>query len=816
MTPRSFIGKLRATLPEDCWFWHITALHQDPIIWHELSEGDLGLRALSQLGSHPQAWSPASLALLSLECSLPLSSLQQEPLQALPPEVGQRAARAYQDFTRPAEEAIPQTLAQAGLLAAALRERRRRTGSWEGIRNDLESRPLTDWSTALACLYGLIPDPLALLLSLLQHKTLEKETVETVLHIFLCQSLSPQDQLTFLLSLLAESSEFVQGQMLQGLASKRKSLAKELAENLLRVSDSPDDEKPPLTSHEAGILYSLADDPPQAQQALSVALEETRLQQAELAAQLAHAAARAGDLKTATSSWEQAVVLAPERQEYKAQHILALLAHNQPEVARAKLSDQQRFNEDPNLLIAAAGTAYHIKDFTEARSLALNALEILSQSTQAIPPPDICNHLSTLFLDLELLSEAIQMAERTTQHYPQNAEAWRLLAQAHLLNDNSFQAYDAAHMAVAFDPQRPELRRLLAETLEACEEWDTALQERRVLMAADHSALDSTRPIADQISDYCALAQCALNVGQPQEAIKACRQAMELDAQDGSVHALMSASLYALGETEQAQEYFNQATAIAPRRPEPWLSLAQAQHKAGHEDKALETLRAAVHAVPQSAEVHLTLGEALLASQAPSQALPVLRRATTLTQQKGKGSLTRAYGKANYRRLSSQIAARLGETLCELGHLEEAREVLVEAYEKAPTHPLIARQYARVHLSLKDPQTALSALAVVVATHPQEIQPYIDYADTLLTLGEDPQEALRVISDVLRRNPEHQVAKALYAEALQANGDFPVARAAYQEIVSSDLVNQPDWQARIHLGHGQTELALGQPEVALG
>ncbi|MEW6718796.1 MAG: tetratricopeptide repeat protein, partial [Chloroflexota bacterium] len=42
------------------------------------------------------------------------------------------------------------------------------------------------------------------------------------------------------------------------------------------------------------------------------------------------------------------------------------------------------------------------------------------------------------------------------------------------------------------------------------------------------------------------------------------------------------------------------------------------------------------------------------------------------------------------------------------------------------------------------------------------------------------------------------------------------ARAAYQEIVSSDLVNQPDWQARIHLGHGQTELALGQPEVALG
>jgi len=86
----------------------------------------------------------------------------------------------------PASQSPTSALSQAGLLALALRERRRVVGSWNGLagellntsrltantqaqpRNRIELPPsfFSTWSTPIACLYGLIPDPEDMLLSL--------------------------------------------------------------------------------------------------------------------------------------------------------------------------------------------------------------------------------------------------------------------------------------------------------------------------------------------------------------------------------------------------------------------------------------------------------------------------------------------------------------------------------------------------------------------------------------------------------------------------------------------------------------------------
>ncbi len=167
----------------------LTALRHDPLVWKMLPLLDLDGYAQRQAGKETaEAWAPASLALFALETDLNADGLRREPLMVLDGNLQRRALAVFEETLRTGRE--PADLKEAGLLALALRERRRKTRSWAGLTDDLmlksglnPERMVGIWKSALACLYTLIPDRSELLKALL-----DKETgvgMEWCIHILL-------------------------------------------------------------------------------------------------------------------------------------------------------------------------------------------------------------------------------------------------------------------------------------------------------------------------------------------------------------------------------------------------------------------------------------------------------------------------------------------------------------------------------------------------------------------------------------------------------------------------------------------------------
>ncbi|MEN6408888.1 MAG: hypothetical protein ABFD44_04150, partial [Anaerolineaceae bacterium] len=134
------------------------ALRQDPLVWKEIEKDDFFIKAAEYCGNQAELWNPATLSLLALEHPIPLDSLTQQPLMPIDVNLRQKAARAYEEYFRTPQPTA--SLADAGLLALALRERRRVKSNWTGISTEL---PLTidstgsAWISPLACLIAMLP-----------------------------------------------------------------------------------------------------------------------------------------------------------------------------------------------------------------------------------------------------------------------------------------------------------------------------------------------------------------------------------------------------------------------------------------------------------------------------------------------------------------------------------------------------------------------------------------------------------------------------------------------------------------------------------
>ncbi len=183
-----------------------------------------------------QCWSPGQLALFPIVDIKP-EVLRTEPLVPLGHDLQERALRAYQASQRSVRP--PQTLVEAGLLALALRERRRLTGTWSGLIQEILPRPAQAdnmflvWRTALACLYAIIPDPLEMLRALLP-KTPYRVALDWVILSQLSQPFSRQDHALCLTQVLKSLPVSFQLGVLRSLSLRgEEALAADVASRLL-------------------------------------------------------------------------------------------------------------------------------------------------------------------------------------------------------------------------------------------------------------------------------------------------------------------------------------------------------------------------------------------------------------------------------------------------------------------------------------------------------------------------------------------------------------------------------------------------------
>ena len=230
--------------------------------------------------------------------------------------------------------------------------------------------------------------------------------------------------------------------------------------------------------------------------------------------------------------------------------------------------------------------------------------------------------------------------------------------------------------------------------------------------------------------------------------IEICHKILQITPEDLISIGQLADACAALEDYQTAIEHYNRAIQLAPDQSRFWKALVQAQTLSNQEAAAFDTLRAASQALPEDGDIQLSLGEVYLSQGAPTLALPCLRHAAELIETPDA---------------VEHVAVRLGETLYQLGRLQEARDILEPIYasvvglipgELQPQSdfehsrridPELAYVYARTLLALEEPVRAIPLLTNVVRERPDDPQPCLDLAKALIQLGDQAAGAKRAI-----------------------------------------------------------------------
>jgi hypothetical protein len=140
MQPSSLLSGLEKRYPPEVSARIIAALRQDDLVWSALQDEDFCQRIFETDQGKPQFWAPPNLALILLGGDLKSEELSTSPMPTIDPSLRQQAVRIFEDVSK--RGGRPATLREAGLLALALRERRRMTGNWSGLASELMYNPV--------------------------------------------------------------------------------------------------------------------------------------------------------------------------------------------------------------------------------------------------------------------------------------------------------------------------------------------------------------------------------------------------------------------------------------------------------------------------------------------------------------------------------------------------------------------------------------------------------------------------------------------------------------------------------------------------
>lgn len=868
--------ELKKRLPKEAWSWAFMALRQDDVVWNSLSEAAFARRALDSLGANPARWSPASLALLALGEQIRLEELCATPIRPLAQPLRSRAIRAYEAWLKTSDDVI--SLAHAGLLALSLRERRRLKGSWDGIAVELRSPESLSKKAAarraaqtiVACLYGMVPDSFDLLRAICTSAN-NLAQPRLALHALFCTPMSPKEQVEVLQKLLAELPHPQRQALLRDLAALRPWLAAQLTRDYLQntplENEVPDLEANPDKQGELiaslmqqAELRRIASQPEQEAELLERSVQAAQHLQGYALGRLGQAIWQAslvagnGDQakrrEASLETWGQAVELAPDSPDHPARLARALMEIGRQDEAQSLLEnwlEGDRLLSHPALALVTAMLAEEQGD-TEAVQTAAGAALKLVETGQPLDQEGYIL-LAQLLLQAELAEQSAQAACLGLERYPLNRDLLELRAQAGYALGEPDQTLGDAYLVMAIEQSaktqngleasstvgrgdffrkpwqlgaRRGLRRLLVESLEAAGEWHEALDERLVMMD------ETPSPTAE---DWHELANCALKAGKPDQAMTACRKALQLNANDDQAHRVLGEAALETGDLNTALEHLHQAVRLAPQQADLWLALAGAHRKAGQVTQMLDVLRAASLAAPENAQIHLALGQAYLDQKALTQALPSLQKAASLEPD-------------NHR-----VGLVYGQTMSQLGHLNQAKDILKGAYKNGCGGGIeiinhdeedeleydveVAYAYAKVLLALGEYREAVDILEEIVHLQPENPEPHIDLARALIKIGGSAatietaisflKKAIVLCIDLKHKDPSKTAyanqlqveALTLLAEAYAALGNYPASAETYQEAMRAQEVSKVTEQSRLALGYSRVALQLGQHKEAV-
>lgn len=823
MSISSFWVEIQRRLPVHFARRVVASLRQDALVWSELERENCFERLSIHLDQSLIVWSPGALALKILDFPMAVNVLSDPGYIPLEKPWRERCLRAYELTLRTLTP--PTSLGEAGLLALALRERRRLTRSWTGLAQELsknltgEAIPVSVWKTALACLYAYISDPLEMLGSLLVEWK-GSDGYALISHALLSNPMTYEEQIRIFRNLLERLSEGQQLEWLRHLRLKNQTgLVRDLAGALLLSTrqeakeyenPSQDELLPEITIHRLSqerrfyYLYRLSGQPALAITALQKMQTVLQSWHHGIQVALASCAMMSGDEETRRNSLS---VISNAVDSLKGmQPELAFLFDGDNNTSPL-LSDFSGEGISPILKLKRAEQLAKNKDVLIATQLAKEAAQELREYlknaehlTEEVFAFDwSLDSIVKSLMGLELHLEALETAQAILEHRPDDVKLIDLIAQI-LENLEDFEgAQQYLTLAIALEPDNPFWYRRRARLSEQQKNWQQAMQDYRTVLEL------VTHPEAD---DYLAFARSSAACNQHGFAAEACRRVLERYPDHDEASCQLGISLLAVGQPDAAIPYLAHSTTVAPKNVKAWLALVESLQKTNQPQRALEALRSSVIANPDSLELCYVLGVTCLQRGLLSEGLPFLQKADANGMFSPKASLYYA------------------RVLCALERYDEAREVLDRAMSVWPQD--VELNYCLGELLVKLGRNEEAITVLETATLPQDTPCdwLVLYARAML--GKENilfsnrsldfyllTNAQRTLQRIIALNPDSLETRLWLAEVLAYQENYQDAFEVFSRLAEISETPTPDWRWRVQGGLGLCALNLGYFDLAI-
>jgi tetratricopeptide (TPR) repeat protein len=292
----------------------------------------------------------------------------------------------------------------------------------------------------------------------------------------------------------------------------------------------------------------------------------------------------------------------------------------------------------------------------------------------------------------------------------------------------------------------------------------------------------------------------------------------------------LSAAVEALesGDAAAAERHFTRATELAPKLPQAWLGLGEAQQRLGHPQQALEASRRALELAPDLAPAAFAVGRCLAELGSHREALTALERALELDP-----------GRTDTVVLTALVLRRLGRD-------DDALALLDGTWKKGNRDPLIAEQLAFLRFDSGHPADAATVareglagdpgranlklvLGLALANDPAQRAEAARWLEEALAAGVDqpgqvrlalggvllddgrPADAIPHLEEAARLLPNASAPQYRLAQARRATGDEAGEQAALARFQQLEAGEQATDRESKELGvalNGAQSLAL--------
>ncbi len=585
---------------------------------------------------------------------------------------------------------IPE-LAQATLSAFNLRERVQATSHFASLALDAKNS-LREWSIPLACLYAIIPNPSVLVKALLDH-----ELTALAARILLVNE-TPQFLIINLPPLVSTYSTAIKLSLanhfsLKGSPEIARVIAPKQAKGTGRLnlpSDLPSAYRALADQLEHIFLSDYSAQPI----SLSRAIESSLSLATDLTLRHAHRALDNHDPVSALAAFREARALRP-----KADHLRIFIAEALTmigdtsnalvelgtQTSEFQISEISKISEisQARTLLAAARVYHKAGSLDLAREL---AIKIRDSNESDTPTLGSC---ADLLIQLGDADSAAQLWEKLLPSSPSPTPFHLNLARYFLARSDHPQAQHHAWAALGFDPDNALARKFLAQTLRHSDPATAIPHYQRALAHDPDPKLQLE------------LAQTALEANQPELAFQISEFLKNSEILTSEVFIIAGKALTALGKADEAFEYFNRATDLAPTSGEAWRAVA-AHHRTQNDlQRALAALQAGCKYCQDDPDLYADLGDLFDALNQPIEAIESFTQAVKIDPSRGQihkrlgelyhaqhrhkdalESLQRALVNVHASDRSS-VETVLGRTLEALGRFDEALAVYQRAHSSA-------------------------------------------------------------------------------------------------------------------------------------